>query len=811
MSTPRHAQEPENSQPSLHESLAQRRAAVAADLKKLADETNDRAGNAWQRFIRQPWTNPWRIFARDVRSICTNVVGLIMAIGLIIIPSFYAWFNIAGAWNIYDNTGGLKVAVANQDKGYQSDLLPMRVNVGSQLVDQLRANKQLGWTFVSRADAIEGVHSGVYYAAIVIPKSFSSDMMTFFSPTVRKAKIVYYENQKENPIAPKVTGQGASTISAEVNSTFTSTVTSVALDVATTLGKFMDSPRTRTAMSSFIQNMNDLASTTRSSANLVGSYSSIISTAGDVVSSAGAALPASSSLTSQASRATSGARRDASKAKTSLDSVAAALSSAANQSESATRNISGQVDKLFDDASSSVSTSASRLDAFAAQTHDLATSNRTLQSSVDDSATQIGSLLAAFDQRHPTIPSGPAGAALRATRAALVSAQTALTTFSGDLGRAATSLDQAGTQLSDTAASARNGIAGTAQTRKSVTGKLSSAASQLHSLATESSDTLNSSLKAVSGSLDPVLSGAVDVARDADRTIGGLSSSTDKAAKGLKDAGSRLSKTQKRLGDASQSLSDFSARLSDAVNSGDAKKISEVTRSNGSKIASLIAAPISVDRHAVFPVATFGMQMTPFYGILAVWVGSTLLAVAVTPELSERKRRGLRKLTQHQIYWGRQLAFSTIALLQGTFMGLGLLFFLHVQAVHPWLFMVTMWGTALTFSIIMYSLDYSMGAIGKAICLILLVVQISGSNGMYPVVLMPRFFSAVMPFLPASHAMNALRACIGGFYGMEWYADMGKLLVFIVPMLIISLALKKPLSLLADAFGRATHASHLLP
>lgn len=801
----------------VRDDLAHKRQQVSADLRRLADETSDRAGNLVQRFLHRPWTNAWRIFARDVKAVCTNTIGLIVAVGLVVIPAFYSWFNIAGAWNVYDNTGGLKVAVANQDSGYQSDLLPMKVNVGNQLTTALRSNKQLGWTFVSRSEAVEGVHSGRYYAAIVIPKNFSADMLTFFAPKMTRAKIVYYENEKENPLAPKVTDQGADTIRSQINGTFSSTLTSVALDLATTLGRFLGSPRTRQAMGSFVSHVGELAHSTRSTAGLVGSYAAIVSSAADVVSSAGSDLPSATSLTSQARRATVTARSNARKAGRSLETVADSLTSAAVQSKEAAQGISAQADAIFDDVHSSASTTATSLESLARQARDLAQHNRTLKRSVDKASSRMNGLLADFDRLHPILPptstrtGNMAGDVLETIHSSLVTARDTLDALSTRLTRAIGMLTDAGNDLDAAAQTVRTRTAGASATHKQVKSALSSALSQLQSLANESSTHLAASLRALDTGLSPLVDDAAGLAADADATISDLSTTTGTASRNLAQAGKNLRSTQRRLARAAQALIDFSGQLTKALTSRNAEQLEAVTRSSADRLAGLIAAPISIQRHAVYPVATFGMQMTPFYGILATWVGSTLLAAAVTPMVSENRRRGLRHLRAHQLYFGRQFSFTFIALLQATLLGLGCLFFLGVQAVHPFLFMVTLWATALVFSVIMFSLSYTLGAIGKAICVILLVVQISGSNGMYPVVLMPHFFNAVMPFLPATHSMNALRACIGGFYGSEWTADMGKLLIFLVPMLIMSLLLKKPLSLLSDAFSRATRASRLLP
>lgn len=99
--------------------------------------------------------NIWRIFTRDVCHATRNVIAIIVAMGLIIVPALYAWYNIAASWDPYGNTKSLKVAVANVDSGYKSDLIPVRVNIGETVVSSLRANHDLDWQFVDRDTAIE--------------------------------------------------------------------------------------------------------------------------------------------------------------------------------------------------------------------------------------------------------------------------------------------------------------------------------------------------------------------------------------------------------------------------------------------------------------------------------------------------------------------------------------------------------------------------------------------------------------------------------------------------------------------------------
>ena len=164
--------------------------------------------------------NAFRIFRRDMRRLLRNPAALLVIIGVSIIPSLYAWFNIAANIDPYANTSGIKVAVANNDKDASSN--DLEINAGDEIISNLKENDQLGWTFVDEEQAIEGVKSGEYYAAIVIPEDFSSSLLSILSGELKTPELEYYINEKANAIAPKITSSGASTIQSQINSTFSS-------------------------------------------------------------------------------------------------------------------------------------------------------------------------------------------------------------------------------------------------------------------------------------------------------------------------------------------------------------------------------------------------------------------------------------------------------------------------------------------------------------------------------------------------------------------------------------------------------------
>lgn len=172
----------------------------------------------------------WTIYRADLSRARSSLITIVVIFGLVVIPSLFTWFNVAASWNPFSNTRSLRIAIANTDEGYKSDLVPLHINIGDQVVAALRTNENFDWVIASEEGAIEGTRSGEYYAAIVIPAEFSQDMLTFFDGDATSAPMTYYVNEKKNGISPKLAGQGAQSVSAQVNQVFTQTLAEIALD-----------------------------------------------------------------------------------------------------------------------------------------------------------------------------------------------------------------------------------------------------------------------------------------------------------------------------------------------------------------------------------------------------------------------------------------------------------------------------------------------------------------------------------------------------------------------------------------------------
>ena len=144
----------------------------------------------------------WAIYRADLRRAHRSLIALVVTFGLVVIPSLFTWFNVAASWDPFGNTRSLRIAIANTDVGYKSDLVPLHINIGDQVVSALRKNDKFDWVIASEEAAVEGTRSGDYYAAIVIPEDFSKDMLTFFDGEASSAPMTYYVNEKKNGISP---------------------------------------------------------------------------------------------------------------------------------------------------------------------------------------------------------------------------------------------------------------------------------------------------------------------------------------------------------------------------------------------------------------------------------------------------------------------------------------------------------------------------------------------------------------------------------------------------------------------------------
>lgn len=712
------------------------------------------------------------ILKRDLSRIRGSVVALIVAVGLVIVPTLYAWFNIAGSWDPYGNTGNLKVAVANSDNGYMSDLIPVRVNIGDTVVSALRENDQLDWRFVSESDAVEGVRSGEYYAAVVIPENFSSRMMTVFSSDAEHAEIVYYENQKANAIAPRVTDKAASTVRQQIDETFAKTISDVGLATTSSLLEFMDGDQIAAyagnlsgTLAGAITTLRDASGSVDEFAGLLQSSTGLLDSTSDLLASAGAANENAEALVSDAKTGLSG-MHDA------LDAAVAAINQSLKDSAGDYDAAAKAIDEAFGAADAHVSLTVTQLRDASADVAKRASDMRDVQDNI---------LAVERDVEGSNLP--------EKLKAELVQK---IDIVANTVGNVANQQELLAKHLSDAAASLETGAADARAKAQAVKDGIAEAKGSIGGVKDSYNATLKQQISDLSDAVADVARRGSDMADDLGATVTDLSHAASALSDDLAGAHEVLAGASADLVSAADDLQRLKEGLDTAVTSGDLDRVRELIGSDPAALADALAAPVALDRQAVYHIKNYGSAMAPFYTTLSIWVAGIVLAAMLKANVDEADVKALGNPRLHELYLGRYAFFALLAFAQATLVCAGDLLFFGIQCEHPFQFMLVGWLAGFVFSNMIYTLTVSFGDIGKAIAVVLLVMQVAGSGGTFPIEMTADFFQAVYPFLPFTHAINAMHAAMAGAYGMEFWIELGTLSLYLIPSLALGLVFRRP-------------------
>jgi len=712
------------------------------------------------------------ILKRDLSRIRGSVVALIVAVGLVIVPTLYAWFNIAGSWDPYGNTGNLKVAVANSDDGYMSDLIPVRVNIGDTVVSALRENDQLDWRFVSESDAVEGVRSGEYYAAVVIPENFSSRMMTVFSSDAEHAEIVYYENQKANAIAPRVTDKAASTVRQQIDETFAKTISDVGLATTSSLLEFMDGDQIAAyagnlsgTLAGAITTLRDASGSVDEFAGLLQSSTGLLDSMSDLLASAGTASKDAEALVGDAKTGLSG-MHDA------LDAAVAAINQSLKDSAGDYDAAAKAIDEAFGAADAHVSLTVTQLRDASADVAKRASDMRDVQDNI---------LAVERDVEGSNLP--------EKLKAELVQK---IDIVANTVGNVANQQELLAKHLSDAAASLETGAADARAKAQAVKDGIAEAKGSIGGVKDSYNATLKQQISDLSDAVADVARRGSDMADDLGATVTDLPHAASALSDDLAGAHEVLAGASADLVSAADDLQRLKEGLDTAVTSGDLDRVRELIGSDPAALADALAAPVALDRQAVYHIKNYGSAMAPFYTTLSIWVAGIVLAAMLKANVDEADVKALGNPRLHELYLGRYAFFALLAFAQATLVCAGDLLFFGIQCEHPFQFMLVGWLAGFVFSNMIYTLTVSFGDIGKAIAVVLLVMQVAGSGGTFPIEMTADFFQAVYPFLPFTHAINAMHAAMAGAYGMEFWIELGTLSLYLIPSLALGLVFRRP-------------------
>lgn len=709
----------------------------------------------------------FKIFVHDIVGLSRNIFALIIAGGLCIIPSLYAWFNIYSNWDPYANTSAVKVAVVSEDAGYTGEDGEYS-NMGDSVLESLRTNKGLGWQILDKKDdAIEGVKSGEYYAAIVIGDDFSESMFDFIDKGLVHPSVTYYENEKKNAVASKITDTGKSTLQSNINTEFVNTVIQTAM--SSTDGMLAD----RDIIGGVLDNLNRLgdnldgykgtiASFVSSNAALSGSLHDLRVQIPDSLPDNSATMEALQNQTSKAA--------DEYIAK--LDRITAATRATSQALSAQLQWVLTAIENNLptDEILAGIDNAQNLLDSMNDQsdtlTEQLQNISDQLGGVIDDDSIKLAA--------DSLVQIRIAAKGLLEQSKILVKAGALKSQVKLELVR--TALVQCSQKIAE-----MDGI---------LDGSVQKAVDAMKGVISTSIDSIGESLTQVSeqlGSLSAML-GSIE------QTVDGMNVGLD------------------QMGSVMDGMSDkivqLAGKLSDLTGDDKYRLLAQALAQDPETYGEFLSSPVQVETHQVYATENYGSAVSPFYTTLALWVGGLLLTalIKVHPDSPEL----INGAKPHELFFGRYLLFFVLGQVQAVITVLGDVYLLKIQCLDKGLFMLAACFTSFVFTLLIYALTVSFGDVGKALAVVMVVIQIAGSSGTYPIELLPVFFQKVYIYFPFPYAINAMRETISGRYGSDYWQFMGVLLLFVAASLALGLFIRKPFMKLNHYMHHRMHDTDMM-
>lgn len=690
----------------------------------------------------------FQIFKRDILRLLKNPVALVITIGVCVIPALYAWYNIVANWDPYGNTANIKVAVANNDQGTSNEYVG-ELNAGDETVSKLKENDQLGWVFTDADTAVEGVKSGEYYAAIIIPDDFSTNLTSMLTGTFTQPQLEYYCNEKKNAIAPKVTDTGAQTVEEQINETFVATVSETLVEKIQNAAGDLDAQgaETQGGILENVQRSNQALQDVRDA--LAGMQKTIATSkeagakADETLSALSGQIPSLVNALDKGDALLASARTSSRNFASSLNTT---LSHGLTQMGKASSNANVAVGKL----SGAISAAGGKVDGALADVQMVINDvNRIIIDIREITGIDSGLVLSALEEQL---------AELQTLKDALQDQSTDIQNSAGAIAGAVSSLDSATQQ----------GISAMEGVQQDMASTVLPQLSQ----GMDSFSEVSGDLTGVVASLEPTIAQARGV-------LAQLTTTLDQASSTMSQADSSLEKLQGTLSTAANDVA--ALRASESLD-----KLDEILGASSADLADFMSSPVTLTTKAVYPVSNYGSGVAPFYTNLALWVGGCVLIAIIKLEVDGE---GIGAFTATEGYFGRWLLLVVLGFVQAFIVCCGDLV-LGMQCLRPELFVLAGIFTSFVYVNIIYALASAFKHIGKALVVILVIVQIPGSSGMYPIEMMPDFFQRLHPLLPFTYGISAMRETIGGMYGMDYAINLGVLAVFLAVALFIGVKLR---------------------
>ena len=684
------------------------------------------------------------IFKSDIKEIFRKVNTWIIIIGLIFLPSMYAWPNILSSWDPYSHTNNIKVAVISEDEG--ATVEGKNVNLGESLITNLKGNKNLNWQFVSsKQQAENGVKIGDFYASIVIPKSFSSDITSITRGELKKATIEYTVNEKINAISPKITNSGASALANTIGKNFVEVANGVIFEKLHEAGvKFEENLPAIEQVKEKINHLNDNFTNYENSLNeLIGK----VDRGYNVLNTIQGTLP-------EIDRAATNSIMLANKTNVTIKNIE-------NFNEIMLKNINTQLDKVIE-ISGEVVKVAELIQKKPTNPEETKAKMKALDSRFEAAEKRLDIAKDIFEYLNSLSDQNLFQKQL-----------TKINTMESDI-----------TKLRSLNKKIYSNIDNYDAISTKVKADFLTISKRVNYNSIDFKKKLNTEvaplIKRVLTSADTKIRNVSSVISRAQAQIPTINAKISEAEVKIQTVQGKLLKLQGEMPEIKEKVQKLTGIVNKADGEIDTNALFNLLKVDYKQQAEFFANPVQLKENQLYHIKNYGSAMTPFYTVLSIWVGALLMSSLLTTKVEDEEN----KYKPYQKYFGRGLLFMIISLLQTLIITLGDMYLLGTQANSPYRFVIYALLISLLFSAIIYTTVCLLGNVGKAVCIVLLVLQIGSSGGTFPIQMTSSFFQALYPKVPFTYSISLLREAVGGVYIPAVNRDMKILLTYLVITLV---------------------------
>ncbi len=645
----------------------------------------------------------WSVFRADWQRLTASVVAVVVMMGLCLVPCLYAWFNILSNWDPYGpaSTGNIKVAVANEDEG--CEILGLQLNIGSLVMDGLQTNDQMGWVFLEDQEtALDGVYAGEYYAALIVPAEFTADFVSLLDGELEHPQIQYYENEKKNAIAPKITGKAKTAVQEEINNTIIEKVAG-ALTTASSVFKALGLDSEDIA-NGLIEKLQDAQWQMNQLSKILRSLEDVMDNADDLLTASAVTVDDVNGVLIGASNAVGG-----------VGDIISGGSDTADGASNDVLNILNAIDKSLTDLEDKLRGWGTAEDPSLLQ--------QQLLQQIDDVTARLISL----KEQAPQL---------------------------------ADKIDAAVDKL----AQLRDDIAnfGDSAVKDALLDKLAEVRQTVRAAALETNDKVNDFIHDKNDKALAALASIQELLKSGSGKLSGLSSTLTGYANALTQSQNTLAAGATLADTVSGYLADMEADVRRITDSAAFREFMDMLENNPDGIADYLASPVQMNTEIAYEIGDYGSAMSPYYIMLALFVGSLLAAVMIKVPVTQPQFLGYRAIER---YFGRFTLFFFVGMAQALVTAFGCLYFVGIQCVEPARFVLACCICSLNFAMMNFGLVYALDNVGMAAAVIIMVIQVAGSGGSYPIHVLPMLFQKLYFLMPFHYGMDMIRETIGGMYG----------------------------------------------